>query len=77
MNGQRCDCCQYWRFDDDTDSTNHPLERDWFVGECKRFPPTRRPDAADELIQASDAFESPITTASNWCGEFKIRVVLR
>lgn len=60
--GVRCKACVYWV----TEAANQ-------YGQCHRYPP--RPDVVEEDGEAAQRDVRPLTSANEWCGEWKGRVV--
>jgi hypothetical protein len=68
----RCKACQYWEYFDEEDE-----ER---IGTCRRYPPQRIVESASLLEVHGDVptlpytpreWNQPITTETDWCGEWR------
>lgn len=75
----RCDECKWWKITGSSERKKETTDPDDLEGFCRRYPPVLN---AASLIEDKDAFHgqsdslywcNPVTTASDFCGEFNLR----
>lgn len=59
--GVRCKTCAYWT-----------VQTQSVYGQCHRYPP--RPDVVEAESETVQRDVRPLTTANEWCGEWKGKV---
>jgi hypothetical protein len=73
MSKRRCSECEYWVYLPE----DWRLHRDDRPGKCRRYPPVLDTAHLQEVDTSlggsearSEAWQQPLTTGGDWCGEF-------
>lgn len=76
MQARQCNLCKFWNFED---MSNYGAE----IGKCLRYPPILDPNRIKRMAYEHDELKKlgssidygfPLTTKSQWCGEFKVEI---